>query len=110
MTEVVEAPRKGAKTELTRINHWIGGARVAGESGRSGPVYNPATGQQTGEVAFASVEEIDRAVQAARAAFPAWRALSLSRRTELFFAIRELFHNHREDIAKILTSEHGKVL
>src|SRR5258708_424674 len=90
---------------VTRISHWIGGKSVAGESGRSGPVYNPATGQQTGAVDFASVEEVDRAVQAARAAFPAWRALSLSRRAELFFAIRELFHAHREDMAKFLTSE-----
>src|SRR5205807_2757350 len=109
MTEVVEAPRKGAKAGLARINHWIGGARFAGESGRSGPVYNPATGQQTGAVDFATVEEVDRAVQTAKEAFPAWRALSLSRRTELFFRIRELVHERRDEIAKILTSEHGKV-
>src|SRR5204862_3763186 len=98
--------RQGVK----RISHWIDGKPVAGESGRTGPVYNPATGQQTGEVDFASVEEVDEAVQAAKAAFPAWRAMSLSRRTELFFRIRELMHDRQEEIAKILTSEHGKVL
>jgi malonate-semialdehyde dehydrogenase (acetylating)/methylmalonate-semialdehyde dehydrogenase len=110
MTEVAEAPVSGEREGITRISHWIGGKSVPGGSGRSGPVYNPATGQQTGEVDFASVEEVDRAVAAAREAFPAWRALSLARRAELFFRIRELVHDRREDIAKILTSEHGKVL
>jgi malonate-semialdehyde dehydrogenase (acetylating)/methylmalonate-semialdehyde dehydrogenase len=110
MTEVAEAPAAAGREGVTRINHWIGGRAVAGESGRSGPVFNPATGQQTGEVDFASVEELDRAVQTAKAAFPAWRALSLSRRTEIFFRIRSLVDEHREDLGKILTAEHGKVL
>ena len=57
--------------------------------------------QQTGAVDFASVEEVDLAVQAAREAFPAWRALSLARRAELFFRIRELVHEHRTEIAKL---------
>jgi len=83
---------------------------VAGEPGRSGPVYNPAAGIQTGEVDFASAEEVDRAVQAAKEAFASWRAVSLSRKTEIFFRIRALVDAHREDIAKILTAEHGKVL
>jgi malonate-semialdehyde dehydrogenase (acetylating)/methylmalonate-semialdehyde dehydrogenase len=103
-----EAAAKAGPVES--IGHWIGGAAVAGASGRHGPVYNPATGEQTGEVAFASTEEVDRAVAAATAAFPAWRALSLGRRAELFFRIRELVHDRREDIARILTAEHGKVL
>jgi malonate-semialdehyde dehydrogenase (acetylating)/methylmalonate-semialdehyde dehydrogenase len=110
MTEIAEAPVAAKSGELKRISHWIGGKPVAGTSGRSGPVYNPAKGRQAAEVDFASVEEIDHAVQAAKAAFPAWRAMSLSRRTELFFRIRELVHVHREDIAKLLTAEHGKVL
>src|SRR3989441_4606861 len=110
MTEVAEAPDARRAQELKRIAHWINGASAAGESGRSGPVYNPAAGVQTGEVDFASVEEIDRAVQAAKDAFPAWRAISLSRKTEIFFRIRALVDEHREDIAKILTAEHGKVL
>ena len=100
----------GAAAEVSRIGHWIDGAVVDGTSGRSGPVFNPATGEQTGEVAFASVEEVDRAVASAKAAFPAWRALSLSKRAELMFEIRELVHARREDIARILTAEHGKVL
>ena len=95
---------------MRRISHWIGGRSVAGESGRSGPVDNPALGVQTGEVDFASREEVGRAVAAAREAFPAWRELSLSRRQELLFRIRELVHDRLEDIARILTDEHGKVL
>jgi malonate-semialdehyde dehydrogenase (acetylating)/methylmalonate-semialdehyde dehydrogenase len=105
MTETIEAP-----AAVKPINHWIAGSPYSGKSGRSGAVYNPATGQQTGAVDFASVEEVDRAVQAAKAAFPAWRATSLAKRAELFFRIRELLHAHREDIARLLTAEHGKVL
>jgi malonate-semialdehyde dehydrogenase (acetylating) / methylmalonate-semialdehyde dehydrogenase len=109
MTELAQRPTE-AQEGTSRIGHWIGGRSVAGESGRSGPVYNPATGVQTAAVDFASVEEIDRAVAAAKEAFAAWRAVSLSRRTETFFNIRELVHDHREDLARLLTAEHGKVL
>jgi malonate-semialdehyde dehydrogenase (acetylating)/methylmalonate-semialdehyde dehydrogenase len=101
----------GAVTiERKTIGHWIGGAVVAGTSGRSGPVYNPATGEQSGEVSFASVEEIDRAVATAKSAFADWRAVSLSKRADLFFRIYDLFDRHREDLARLLTLEHGKVL
>jgi malonate-semialdehyde dehydrogenase (acetylating)/methylmalonate-semialdehyde dehydrogenase len=104
MTDVVDAP-----AAVKPINHWISGARYVGQSGRTGAVYNPATGEQAGAVDFATVEEVDRAVQAAKAAAPAWRALSLAKRAELLFAIRELIHARREEIAKHLTAEHGKV-
>jgi malonate-semialdehyde dehydrogenase (acetylating)/methylmalonate-semialdehyde dehydrogenase len=97
-------------TELRTIGHWIGGQPVAGDSGRSGPVYNPATGEQTGEVAFASTKEIDRAVATAHDAFAQWRNWSLSKRQELFFRIYNLFDAHRDDLARLLTAEHGKVL
>src|SRR6188474_1403645 len=110
MTEVAEAPTGGQEREIERIGHWIGGRPTEGRSGRSGPVYNPATGAQTGAVDFASVEEVDRAVRAAKEAFPAWRRWSLAKRAELLFRIRELVHNHLDDIARILTAEHGKVL
>src|SRR5438067_5953215 len=109
MTELA-APPVEERTGVTRISHWIGGRSVAGESGRSGPVYNPATGRQTGDVDFATVEEVDRAVQAAKAAFVEWRRVSLAKRAEIFFRIRELLHDRREEVARILTSEHGKVL
>ena len=110
MTEVRQAPERAPEAELLRISHWIGGRVVAGASGRSGPVYNPAKGIQTKEVDFASVEEVDAAVQAAKAAFEGWRTVSLSKRQELFFAIRELVHARKGEIAAILTEEHGKVL
>jgi malonate-semialdehyde dehydrogenase (acetylating) / methylmalonate-semialdehyde dehydrogenase len=105
MTDTIDAP-----AAVKPINHWIDGGSFAGESGRTGPVYNPATGVQTGAVDFASVEEIDRAVQAAKRALPEWRSLSLAKRAELFFRIRELFYAEREELAKFLTAEHGKVL
>jgi malonate-semialdehyde dehydrogenase (acetylating)/methylmalonate-semialdehyde dehydrogenase len=109
MTEVADQFTEERSGEVTRISHWIDGQRVEGASGRSGPVFNPATGVQSGEVDFASVEEIDAAVQAAKRAFPGWRTMSLSRRTELFFRIRELVHDHADDLARFLTLEHGKV-
>src|ERR671919_3057719 len=97
-------------TELKTIGHWIGGETVPGGSGRTGPVYNPATGEQTGEVAFASVEDVDRAVATAKETFSVWRTWSLSKRADLFFRIYDLFDEHREDLARLLTAEHGKVL
>src|SRR6476619_7098939 len=110
MTEVADQFTEERSGEVTRISHWIDGQRVEGTSGRSGPVYNPATGVQSAEVDFASPEEVDAAVQAARRAFEGWRTMSLSRRTELFFRIRELVHDHSDDLARLLTLEHGKVL
>src|SRR6187397_1250609 len=110
MTELAEAPAVEPGGAITRIPHWIGGKRVDGTSGRSGPVYNPALGVQSGAVDLASVEEIDAAVQNAAEAWESWRTTSLAKRADLFFAIREIFHAHREDIAKLLTAEHGKVL
>ena len=95
---------------MERIGHHIGGKHVPGESGRSGPVFDPATGQQSHEVDFASADEIDRAVDAAREAFPAWRSTSLSRRSDILFRIRELLEDRKTDLAKIITSQHGKVL
>ncbi len=110
MTEVADSPIPAQDGEIARITHWIGGARVGGTSGRTSPVFNPASGIETGAVDLASVEEVDAAVASARAAFPAWRAVSLARRAELFFRIRELVHAHRDDLARLLTAEHGKVL
>ena len=111
MTHVAEPPvaSSGDAVELERVNHWINGTRVAGGSGRSGPVYNPATGEVARNVDFASAEEVDAAVAAASAAFPGWRATSISKRTEIMFRIRNLVDQHREEIAAHLTREHGKV-
>jgi malonate-semialdehyde dehydrogenase (acetylating)/methylmalonate-semialdehyde dehydrogenase len=108
MTELATPP-SAESTGVKRISHWIGGRSVAGESGRSSPVYNPATGRQTGAVDLATEAEVDRAVQAAKQAFETWRTFSLAKRAELFFNIRELLHERREEVAKILTAEHGRM-
>jgi malonate-semialdehyde dehydrogenase (acetylating)/methylmalonate-semialdehyde dehydrogenase len=92
-----------------RIDHWIGGKRVPSRSGRSGVVYDPATGAVQADVGFASVEEVDDAVAVAAEAFPPWRRSSLSRRADIMFRFRQLLDEHRAEIAAVLSSEHGKV-
>ncbi|MFI5291596.1 MAG: aldehyde dehydrogenase family protein, partial [Candidatus Limnocylindrales bacterium] len=110
MTQVAE-PRSESVAPATteRVHHWIDGRIMAGTSGRSGPVFDPATGLQRREVDFASAAEVDAAVAAAKAAFPAWRATSLSKRTDVMFRIRNLVDEHRRELAAHLTAEHGKV-
>src|SRR5262245_40942531 len=102
-------PATGDAAMDARIGHWIDGARVEGTSGRSGPVYDPATGRQAKAVEFASADEVARAGASAKAAFPAWRATSLSKRTEIMFRIRNLVDTRRKELAALLTAEHGKV-
>src|SRR3712207_4406603 len=92
------------------IPHWIDGARRDGASGRTGEVTDSATGEVTGEVALASVEEVDAAVAAASAAFPGWRDTSLAKRTAVLFRFRELLNARKPELAAIITAEHGKVL
>ncbi|MDQ1744545.1 MAG: malonate-semialdehyde dehydrogenase (acetylating) / methylmalonate-semialdehyde dehydrogenase [Pseudonocardiales bacterium] len=94
----------------TMIEHWVGGKRVADPGGRRAPVFNPATGQQRAEVALASAAEVDEAVRVAGAAFEDWSQSSLSRRAKILFAFRELVNSHVEQLAELITDEHGKVL
>ena len=91
------------------IDHWISGQRVAGASGKTGPVFNPATGQQQGEVALASVAEVDKAVAVAKETFATWRSSSLSKRADILFAFRQIVHSRRDEIANLVSQEHGKV-
>jgi malonate-semialdehyde dehydrogenase (acetylating)/methylmalonate-semialdehyde dehydrogenase len=93
-----------------RISHWIDGRLVSGTSGRLAPVFNPATGAQTAEVELASVTEVNTAIASAVAASRAWRSASLSRRAAVLFAFRELLHARTDELARIVTAEHGKVL
>jgi malonate-semialdehyde dehydrogenase (acetylating)/methylmalonate-semialdehyde dehydrogenase len=95
---------------MNRISHWIDGQVVEGASGRSGVVFDPATGVQQASVDFASIEEVDHAVAVAKAAFPAWRSTNLSRRAEVMFHMRELVDANRKEIASLISKEHGKVL
>jgi malonate-semialdehyde dehydrogenase (acetylating) / methylmalonate-semialdehyde dehydrogenase len=97
-------------TALPVVVHWIDGKPydVVGE--RLGDVYDPATGKVTKRVAFASTDEVDRAVTSAAGAFSTWRHSSLAQRTRVLFAFRELFASRVEQLAAMITSEHGKVL
>ena len=96
-------------TGITRIPHWIDGRESAGTSGRTAPVFNPATGTQTGEVDLASTAEVDTVVAKASAAAREWRAASLSKRSAVLFAFRELLNSRTDELAEIITAEHGKV-
>jgi malonate-semialdehyde dehydrogenase (acetylating) / methylmalonate-semialdehyde dehydrogenase len=103
---LVEEQSSAQKT----LTHWIGGQTVPSRSGRSGPIWNPATGDIQGRVAFASVEETDQAVAVARQAFPSWRATSLSKRADVMFRLRELVDRNRRNLADLITREHGKTV
>ncbi len=95
---------------VAELNHWVGGASFTGDSQRQAPVYDPATGQVTKQVRLASTADVEAAVAAASAAFPAWRDTSLSKRQSILFAFRELLNSRQGELAEIITSEHGKVL
>jgi malonate-semialdehyde dehydrogenase (acetylating)/methylmalonate-semialdehyde dehydrogenase len=95
---------------LPVVPHWIDGARSPSTSGRTAPVYDPALGVVTKEVALAGPDEIERAIASANAAFPAWRDLSLAKRQAILFRFRELLEAEKGELAEIITSEHGKVV
>ena len=93
-----------------QITHWINGKSWSGKSEKKGDVFNPATGLKTGEVDFADVSTIDEAINSAHNAFPEWRDTSLTKRAQIVFKFRELLNEKKEELAKIITSEHGKVI
>jgi malonate-semialdehyde dehydrogenase (acetylating)/methylmalonate-semialdehyde dehydrogenase len=95
---------------VKQIGHWIDGTPVAGSSGRSAVVYDPARGVQAAEVALASTAEVDAAVKVALAAAADWGRSSLSRRAGTMFRLRELVAARADDLAALITAEHGKVL
>lgn len=95
---------------MEKIHHWIDGKLTPGTSNRTGPVFNPATGEQIAEVDLASVEEVDKVVALAKETFQEWRTVPVARRIEILFRFRELVERYKEDIAKHLTRENGKVL
>jgi malonate-semialdehyde dehydrogenase (acetylating)/methylmalonate-semialdehyde dehydrogenase len=95
---------------LPLVSHWIDGKLVEGSPARTGEVFDPATGEVTKRVAFASAADVDAAVAAAGAAFGAWRSASLAERTKVLFRFRELLSLRTDDLAAIITSEHGKNL
>ncbi|MBO4270573.1 CoA-acylating methylmalonate-semialdehyde dehydrogenase [Microbispora triticiradicis] len=93
---------------MKHVDHWIGGVRT-GEGARTAQLFDPATGEVSGQVSLASAEEVDAAVDAAARAFPAWRDASLVKRTQVLFRFRELMDAHRGELAALITAEHGKV-
>jgi malonate-semialdehyde dehydrogenase (acetylating) / methylmalonate-semialdehyde dehydrogenase len=95
---------------LPLVGHWIGGRTVEGAGTRVGDVYDPATGRVARQVAFATAEDVDDAVAAAQAAFATWRATSLAERTRVLFRFRQLLDARADELAAVITSEHGKVL
>jgi malonate-semialdehyde dehydrogenase (acetylating)/methylmalonate-semialdehyde dehydrogenase len=95
---------------MRTVEHWIDGRSTAGSSTRHGPVWNPATGEQQAQVVLAEPADVDAAVQAAKAAFAEWSQSSLSRRTKILFAFRELVNARVGELAEIVSDEHGKVL
>ncbi len=95
---------------MDTIGHWIGGKPVAGTSGRTAPVHDPARGVRTADVALASAAEVDDVVKVAADAAVGWGASSLSRRAGALFRLRELLDAHRDELAAIVTRQHGKVL
>jgi malonate-semialdehyde dehydrogenase (acetylating) / methylmalonate-semialdehyde dehydrogenase len=92
------------------VTHWIGGKPATGTSTRTSPVWNPATGEQQAEVLLASTADVDTAVQAAASAFTTWSQSSLSKRMQVLFKFRELVNARINDIAEIISDEHGKVV
>ena len=103
------SPSLPATRKLREIHHWINGRTVTGTSGRFGDVYNPATGEVQARVTLATPAEVDAAVDAASAAFPDWAAQPPLRRARVLFRFREIFERRLDEVAALLTSEHGKV-
>ncbi|SFF88740.1 aldehyde dehydrogenase family protein, partial [Methylobacterium sp. yr596] len=94
----------------TEIAHFVDGARTPGRSGRTAPVFNPATGEQSGSVALAGPDEVGAAVAAARAAFPAWAATPPLRRARILNKFLRILEDRIDELAAVITAEHGKVL
>jgi malonate-semialdehyde dehydrogenase (acetylating) / methylmalonate-semialdehyde dehydrogenase len=95
---------------MSAIEHWIGGATTAGTSTRTAPVYDPASGTQQADVRLADPADVDAAVDVAGKAFEEWRTVSVVRRARIMFAFRELLERYTDDLAKLVSSEHGKVV
>jgi malonate-semialdehyde dehydrogenase (acetylating) / methylmalonate-semialdehyde dehydrogenase len=102
-------PSQSAVRHLREVHHWINGEIMSGNSGQFGDVYDPATGRVQAKVALATSAEVDLAVAAAARAFPSWSAQPPLRRARVLFRFREIFERRLDEVAALLTSEHGKV-
>ena len=97
-------------TDSNILDHWINGGLSAGTGTRTGDVYDPAKGIVQKQVRFASASDVDTAVDAAAKAFTEWGQTSIAKRMQVMFAFRELLNARKDELAQILTAEHGKVL
>ena len=95
---------------MRTIEHWINGSPSPAGSTRTAPVYDPARGTQQAEVLLAETTDVDTAVAAAAKAFQSWQNSSLSQRMRIMFAFRELLVRHEDELARLVSSEHGKVI
>ncbi|MFF4020912.1 MULTISPECIES: CoA-acylating methylmalonate-semialdehyde dehydrogenase [Streptomyces] len=95
---------------MTTIQHWINGAPVQGTATATQPVFNPATGAEQAQVVLGGAADVDAAVQAASAAFETWSESSLTQRTQVMFAFRQLLLEHEEELGRIISAEHGKTV
>ena len=95
---------------MKKISHWVNGKVSTETSGRTGDIYNPATGKVSGTVEFASTTQVGAVVDVATKAFQEWRYSSLTKRTQVLFAFRELLNANKSKVAALITEEHGKVL
>ncbi|GJH22929.1 CoA-acylating methylmalonate-semialdehyde dehydrogenase [Caballeronia novacaledonica] len=98
-----------SEAQVAALTHFIGGKRVEGASGRFGDVFNPATGVVASRVPLASASEVDAAVAAAKAAFPEWSETAPIKRARVLFKFKQLLDEHHDELAEIITREHGKV-
>ena len=95
---------------MRSVRHWVGGKEWEGTSERTGDVFDPARGEVAARVALASSADVDVAVDAARHAYEDWRETPIGRRARVMFAFREIAERHKDDLARIVSAEHGKVV
>ncbi|MEM9842247.1 MAG: aldehyde dehydrogenase family protein, partial [Pseudomonadota bacterium] len=95
---------------MREVSHFIGGERVAGRSGRFGDIYNPNIGEVQARVQLAAESEVAQAIETAEAAFPAWAATNPQRRARVLFEFKRLLEANMDELAELLSSEHGKVV
>ena len=95
---------------MTTIQHWINGSPTAGTGPQTAPVFNPATGKEQARVVLGGGADVDAAVTAAANAFETWSESSLTQRTQVMFALRQLLVEHEEELGRIISAEHGKTV
>ncbi|GAB2710854.1 malonate-semialdehyde dehydrogenase (acetylating)/methylmalonate-semialdehyde dehydrogenase [Microbacterium marinum] len=98
------------QTSTPVLEHWVDGAPWSGDSGRTGPIHNPATGRVSGQVRLATSADVGVAVERAATALAGWRDASIAKRQGVMFSFREILNARKQELAEILTAEHGKVL